>query len=88
MPPPENSAKTGGRLSGQDVTLYMEAFADRFLKTRIKYHTTVESVNRTPKGWAVQVTIEGNEGVKTKEELHYDKLVLCTGVLRSAVDYV
>lgn len=88
MPPPENSAKTGGRLSGQDVMLYMETFANRFLKARIKYRTTVESVTRTSKGWTAQVTVEGEAGVKTKDELHYDKLVLCTGVVRSTVDYV
>ncbi|CAL1698410.1 unnamed protein product [Somion occarium] len=77
MPLPANANVTGGRLSGEDMRAYMESFADRFLKDRIKYDTEALNIcRRNGGGWVV--TAKGlNSG--TMFELEYDKIVLCTG---------
>ena len=88
MPPPTQGKQSGGRLSGEDVRLYMESFAERFLKGRIHYDTDVTNIRRktlvsgdvSTKHWTVSIRDR-----KTGEESRrtYDKIVLCTGVRAS-----
>ncbi|KIP06555.1 hypothetical protein PHLGIDRAFT_452381 [Phlebiopsis gigantea 11061_1 CR5-6] len=84
MPPPAQGKQSGGRLSGEDVRLYMESFAERFLKGRIHYGTDVTSIRRekvdssdvSTKEWAVSMRARGT-GEESRRT--YDKIVLCTG---------
>lgn len=82
MPTTDADKLTGGRLSGERMRMYMESFAERFLKGKIRYNTTVTNVRRRLEGeegkrWVVTVhdTTTGEES-----QLRYDKIVLCTGV--------
>jgi dimethylaniline monooxygenase (N-oxide forming) len=85
MPQPSNSEETGGRLSGEDMRKYMENFADRFLKGRIRYNMDVLRIsrhapskdNKTAKGWTIEVMDRKTE---SQFQLDYDKVVLCAGV--------
>ena len=78
MPPPEDSAKTGGRLSGEDLCNYMEAFAEKFLKDKIKFEIEVVNIRRSPSGsWNVEIK-DKHKGTTTVFE--YSRIVLCTGV--------
>jgi dimethylaniline monooxygenase (N-oxide forming) len=78
MPPPTKSKETGGRLTGEDMNNYFESFADRFLKGKILFNVEVLNVSRNPRGgWSVLVNNKLN-GLETR--LHYDKIVVCTGV--------
>ena len=87
MPAPSQSQETGGRLSGDDMRKYMEAFADRYLKGRIRYNMDILRVSRhipgkdgyqgSSKGWTVEVQDRKSESHFT---LDYDKVVLCSGV--------
>ena len=78
MRPPEGHTKTGGRLSGYDVRQYMEDFAERFLKGRIRFETEVLNIRRSDdhgQGWSIHV-----RGTKGAQVLNYPRIVLCTGV--------
>ena len=79
MPPPKLMKETGDRLCGEDMTAYMEKFADMFLAGRIRYETEVLDIRRgrDGSGWEVEVL-----DLKTgnKELLTYARIVLCTGV--------
>lgn len=81
MPSPADASATGGRLSGEDMTEYMEAFAAMFLPGRIRYNAEVLKISRSQErgtdGWSVTVR---NLKTKAVESIVYDKLVLCTGV--------
>lgn len=80
MPPPVNTEKTGGRLTGPDMCNYLGAFADRYLKGMIRYQTEVVKIKRDPTGgWLVDVE---NKSSGIRETLKYSKIVLCTGVSR------
>lgn len=46
MPPPSDTSETGGRLSGENMQAYMESFAERFLKGKIRYCTQVLNIKR------------------------------------------
>lgn len=77
MPPPEDPAKTGGRLFGEDICNYMETFSETFLKDKIKFEVEVLNVRRSPSGsWNVDIK-DKHEGTKTV--LEYSRIVLCTG---------
>ncbi|EKM52447.1 uncharacterized protein PHACADRAFT_211704 [Phanerochaete carnosa HHB-10118-sp] len=85
MPAPTNSEETGGRLSGDDMRKYMESFAERFLKGRIRYNMDVLRISRhapskdgasTTKGWTIDVMDRKTE---SQFQLDYDKVVLCSG---------
>jgi cation diffusion facilitator CzcD-associated flavoprotein CzcO len=80
MHAPDDSVKTGGRLSGEDVRQYMEDFAERFLKGKIRFETEVLNLRRGDhgRGWKVLVR-EGGTGGKEKV-LYYSRIILCTGV--------
>jgi dimethylaniline monooxygenase (N-oxide forming) len=79
MPPPVNESP-GGRLSGDDLRQYMESFAEKFLKDKIRFNSEVVAVRRFEGGnsnWLVTV-----EDLCKNERMHlpFDLIVLCTGV--------
>jgi cation diffusion facilitator CzcD-associated flavoprotein CzcO len=80
MPPPPHLKATGTRLSGNDMSSYMRNFTEAFLKDKIRYNTTVLKIRRPDRadrgGWIITVCDPHN----TQAELHFDKVVLCTGV--------
>ena len=77
------SKKTGGRPSGEDLQMYLETYADRFLHDNIRYNTEVTNIRRInadtsdTSRWVVTITNKING---TNEKLQFDKIVLCTGV--------
>ncbi|KXN82276.1 hypothetical protein AN958_02777 [Leucoagaricus sp. SymC.cos] len=78
MKPPPDPSKTGGRLTGEVMSEYMESFADKFLRGRIKYASEVLKIRRGANkiGWMVKSRdLETN----TVKEDYYSKIVLCTG---------
>jgi dimethylaniline monooxygenase (N-oxide forming) len=83
MPERPEFEKTGGRLSGEDLRMYMETYADRFLHNNIRYNAEVTNIRRIDidssgtSSWVVTITdkISG-----TNQKLQFDKIVLCTGV--------
>lgn len=89
MPQPMNSEETGGRLSGEDMRKYMESFAERFLRGRIRYNMDVLRISRhaptknatgkvkAAKGWTIEVM---DRKTQSQFQLDYDKVVLCSGV--------
>ncbi|KAG5639502.1 hypothetical protein H0H81_000647 [Sphagnurus paluster] len=55
-PPPSKAAETGGRLTGEDMCVYMENFACTFLEGKIRFSTLVKGIRRAPSGgWLVTV---------------------------------
>lgn len=81
MPPP--SKAESGRLTGEDLSNYLESFTSHFLAGKIRYGTEVLNVRRQRTGdtsasaWKVRV----RDLVKsTEEDLFFDKIVLCSGV--------
>jgi dimethylaniline monooxygenase (N-oxide forming) len=82
MREPDGSAKTGGRLSGEDVRQYMEDFAERFLNGKIRFETEILNIRRGEygRGWMVVVH---DKRTGTEKVLNYSRIVLCTGVSRA-----
>lgn len=77
MPNPTNTDASGGRLSGDDMRKYMESFAERFLKGRIRYNMEVLNIARhKPKGYTISVL---DNKTASQFQLDYDKVVLCSG---------
>ncbi|KAF8061622.1 FAD/NAD-P-binding domain-containing protein [Lyophyllum atratum] len=77
MPPPSQSAETGGRLAGDDMCTYMETFAHTFLNSKITFETEVLAIYRSASGlWLV--TVEGR-GSATQQVFEFSHIVLCTG---------
>ena len=57
---------------------YMEAFAETFLKDKIKFEVEVLNIRRSPSGsWNVDIK-DKHQGTMTV--LEYSRIVLCTGV--------
>lgn len=79
MPPPALKEKWGNRLSGEDMSAYMEKFADTFLAGKIRFETEILDVRRGKdgSGWEVEVL---DLRTRNKEVLYYARIVLCTGV--------
>jgi len=79
MPEPHGSVETGGRLSGEDVRQYMESFAERFLKGKIRFETEVLNIRRGDlgRGWDVLVH---DRRTDTEKVSYYSRVILCTGV--------
>lgn len=78
MPKPDNARETGGRLTGEDMVLYMESFADRFLNGKITFGVEVENISRGPdRTWLVKIRSLADGAIQS---LQFDKLVLCSGV--------
>ncbi|KAF9240381.1 FAD/NAD(P)-binding domain-containing protein [Melanogaster broomeanus] len=78
MPPPSLQQETGNRLSGEDMSAYMERFAETFLPGRIRFETEIVDIRRGEgdSGWDVEVQ---DLNTNTKHVLSYDRIVLCTG---------
>lgn len=74
--------ETGGRLTGEDMRSYMSAFANEFLKGRIRYDTEVLNIkrNNSGDGWLVEIEDKRSQ---TRQALSYAKIVLCSGVCPS-----
>lgn len=81
MPKPNNARNTGGRLTGEDMCLYMESFAEKFLKGNITFGVEIENISRDIGGkvWLVKTRNLKDGSVVERQ---YDKIVLCTGVSR------
>ena len=79
MPAPDDSIKTGGRLSGDDVRQYLEDFAERFLEDKIRFETEVLNIRRRDhgRGWKVLV---GDRRTGAERVLYFGRIILCTGV--------
>lgn len=79
MPPPLKAES--GRLTGEDLSDYLELFAARFLAGRIRYRTEVLNIRRnqdaTSRPWQIRVQ---DLTKSTEEEIFFDKIVLCSGV--------
>lgn len=79
LPMPPAKHPESGRLSGEDLWAYMQSYADRFLKGRIRFNTEVERIRRERNGgW--HITARDTRTMELIEDLQFDKLVLCTGV--------
>lgn len=76
---PPDSEQTGGRLTGYGMQRYMENFADRFLKGRIRFQTEVLQISRDGGTQLWRVVVRDIKG-GSETTLTYDKIVLCTGV--------
>lgn len=74
--------ETGGRLTGEDMRSYMSAFANEFLKGRIRFNTEVLEIRRHDSGDGWLVEIEDTRS-RIRQVLRYAKIVLCTGVCSS-----
>ncbi|KAF9466370.1 hypothetical protein BDZ94DRAFT_1281005 [Collybia nuda] len=81
MPTPSKASKTGGRLSGEDMCIYMERFADTYLQGKIKYQTEVTKIYRSDSGvWLVETEdASDNAEEPVRNVLRFFKIVLCTG---------
>ena len=79
MHEPYGSVKTGGRLSGEDVRQYMESFAEKFLKGKIRFETEVVNIRRGDHGRGWNVLVQ-DKRTGTKKVSYYSRVVLCTGV--------
>jgi len=81
MATPINVQKTGDRLTGQDMSRYLEEYYEKFLAPRniVRFNTEVISLKRGPKdqGWTL---IVNDVKTGTAETLFFPKVVLCTGV--------
>jgi len=79
MQEPDGSVKTGGRLSGEDVQQYMEDFAERFLKGKVRFETEVLNIRRgdQDRGWNV---LAYDKRTGTEKLSYYSRIILCTGV--------
>lgn len=84
MPQRPDFEATGGRLSGEDMRLYMEDYAFRFVKNNIRYNVEVLNIRRAcpsavdAPGWVVTI----GDQTSGMQDLKFDKIVLCTGVCR------
>ena len=78
MPPPLRATETGGRLSGEDMSKYMERFFDVFLQGRIRFATEITNIRRSEDGTWLVSTEHVLDG-KT-EVVKFSRIVLCTGV--------
>lgn len=86
MPPPERYEQTGARLTGTDVSKYMETFTEKFLKNKAKFRMEMEVLNirRNEKGiWLVKTE---NLRSGSEEILTFSRIILSTGVCVQPVD--
>ncbi|KZV98736.1 FAD/NAD(P)-binding domain-containing protein [Exidia glandulosa HHB12029] len=77
MPPPKDTL--GGRLSGEEVTTYLEAFAGKFLKDRIMFAFDVKNIVRGDLGSGWDITVQPIGVAQRQSVMHFDKIVVCTG---------
>ena len=82
MRTPDDSVKTGGRLSGDDVRQYLEDFAERFLKGKVRFETEVLNIRRRDhgRGWKALVRDRRTSGTEKEKVSYFSRIILCTGV--------
>jgi cation diffusion facilitator CzcD-associated flavoprotein CzcO len=75
---------TGGRPSGEDMRLYMESYAHLFVNDNIRYNVEVLDIRRVsrdaPQTNAPRWIVIISDKISGRQELKFDKIVLCTGV--------
>jgi cation diffusion facilitator CzcD-associated flavoprotein CzcO len=76
MPPPAD----GGRLMGDDLSAYMQAFSDKYIKDVIRFNTEVVNIRRDEAS-SVWFIIVQDMQTGSREVLEFARVVLCTGVL-------
>ncbi|KII96145.1 hypothetical protein PLICRDRAFT_35076 [Plicaturopsis crispa FD-325 SS-3] len=72
------AGRAGSRLTGEDMSAYMQAFAARFVDGRASVHYDTEILNirrASGGGWAVSVS----DKTTARSVMRFDRLVLCTG---------
>ncbi|KAJ7132974.1 FAD/NAD-P-binding domain-containing protein [Mycena filopes] len=74
MPP----ASSGGRLTGQDLRVYMESFKDKFLAHMIRFNTEVTNIRRD-ESTSLWVISSKDKITGAREILQFSRIVLCTG---------
>ncbi|KAJ7021605.1 FAD/NAD-P-binding domain-containing protein [Mycena alexandri] len=74
MPP----STSGGRLMGQDLRAYMEAFSTKFLDNIIRFNTEVTKIRRDERTSLWFVSVE-DKNTGSREVLEFSRIVLCTG---------
>ncbi|KAI0355439.1 FAD/NAD-P-binding domain-containing protein [Trametes cingulata] len=75
MPPPMAG---GGRLTGDDMSSYMEAFAAKFLQGRIELSVDVTNIRRDASGVGWKLDVHSFQSGE-RETRYYARIVLCTG---------
>ncbi|KAJ6471197.1 FAD/NAD-P-binding domain-containing protein [Mycena vulgaris] len=75
MPPP---ADAGGRLTGNDLRAYMQAFSAKFLQRVIRFNTEVIDIRRDEATSVWFITVE-DKTTASREILEFSRVVLCTG---------
>jgi dimethylaniline monooxygenase (N-oxide forming) len=80
MRAPDDSIKTGGRLSGDDVRQYLEDFAERFLKGKIHFETEVLNIRRRDRGRGWKVLVRDRRTGGAEKVSYFSRIILCTGV--------
>ncbi|KAJ7134814.1 FAD/NAD-P-binding domain-containing protein [Mycena epipterygia] len=75
IPPP---ADAGGRLTGHDLCMYMQAFSDKFLKDVFRFDTEVINIRRDEATSVWFITVEDKRNA-SREILEFSRVVLCTG---------
>ncbi|KAI0677680.1 FAD/NAD(P)-binding domain-containing protein [Trametes maxima] len=78
MPAPLGTGPLRGRLSGQEVSEYLENFASRFLRGKIQFSKEVQRIRRHPsgEGWQIDLLDVRDGHMETRT---YGRVVLCTG---------
>ncbi|KAJ7288126.1 FAD/NAD-P-binding domain-containing protein [Mycena rebaudengoi] len=74
MPPPAD----GGRLMGDDLSAYMQAFSDKYIKDVIRFNTEVVNIRRDEAS-SVWFIIVQDMQTGSREVLEFARVVLCTG---------
>ena len=80
MRAPDDSVKTGGRLSGENVRQYMEDFSERFLKGKIRFESEVLNIRQGDHGRGWKVLVRDGRTGGTEKVSYYSRIILCTGV--------
>lgn len=80
MPPPSETAVTGGRLSGLDLCNYMEKYYDNFLKGKVTlcFNTEVLDISRQEDDGKWLVRTE-NTRTHAKNNPQFSRIILATG---------
>ena len=80
MPAPDDSIKTGGRLSGANVRQYLQDFAEQFLKGKIRFETEVLDIRRRNHGRGWEVLVRDRRTGGAEKVSYFSRIILCTGV--------
>ncbi|KAF7298812.1 FAD/NAD(P)-binding domain-containing protein [Mycena indigotica] len=74
----EMPATASGRVTGEDMRVYMQNFASQMLDGHIRYQVEVLSIRRDDAASQWFVTVE-SVSTKQQETLQFSRIVLCTG---------